>query len=201
MCGLSYVSDYIDPTGHNWDEGHSVTSSTCTADGVIEYHCTNAGCKEKMIKAESATGHTPGKAATCTEPQTCEKCGTVLALPKGHRYSKNIVMPTCTAMGYTEYKCDNCDDNYIGDYTDKAEHDYKKSVTAPSCTAMGYTTYTCKNCDDEFISCLLYTSLLTPKETVTVRSLQIFYQPLTNKQRWIPKHLKQGFGICLSWTL
>ncbi len=101
MCGLSYVSDYIDPTGHNWDEGHSVTSSTCTADGVIEYHCTNAGCKEKMIKAESATGHTPGKAATCTEPQTCEKCGTVLALPKGHSYSKNIVMPTCTAMGYT----------------------------------------------------------------------------------------------------
>ena len=152
MCGLSYVSDYTDPTGHNWDEGHSVTSSTCTADGVIEYHCTNAGCKEKMIKAESATGHTPGKAATCTEPQTCEKCGTVLALPKGHSYSKNIVMPTCTAMGYTEYKCDNCDDSYIGDYTNKAEHDYKKSVTAPSCTAMGYTTYTCKNCDDEFIS-------------------------------------------------
>ena len=152
MCGLSYVSDYTDPTGHNWDEGHSVTSSTCTADGVIEYHCTNAGCKEKMIKAESATGHTPGKAATCTEPQTCEKCGTVLALPKGHSYSKNVVMPTCTAMGYTEYKCDNYDDSYIGDYTDKAEHDYKKTVTAPSCTAMGYTTYTCKNCDDEFIS-------------------------------------------------
>ena len=152
MCGLSYVSDYTDPTGHNWDEGHSVTSSTCTADGVIEYHCTNAGCKEKMIKAESAKGHTPGKAATCTEPQTCEKCGTVLALPKGHSYSKNVVMPTCTAMGYTEYKCDNCDDSYIGDYTDKAEHDYKKTVTAPSCTAMGHTTYTCKNCDDEFIS-------------------------------------------------
>lgn len=152
MCGLSYVSDYTDPTGHNWDEGHSVTSSTCTADGVIEYHCTNAGCKEKMIKAESATGHTPGKAATCTEPQTCEKCGTVLELPKGHSYSENVVAPTCTAMGYTEYKCDNCGDSYVGNYTDKAEHDYKQAVTAPSCTAMGYTTYTCKNCDDEFIS-------------------------------------------------
>ena len=152
MCGLSYVSDYTDPTGHNWDEGHSVTSSTCTADGVIEYHCTNAGCKEKMIKAESATGHTPGKAATCTEPQTCEKCGTVLELPKGHSYSENVVAPTCTAMGYTEYKCDNCGDSYVGNYTDKAEHDYKQTVTAPSCTAMGYTTYTCKNCDDEFIS-------------------------------------------------
>ena len=152
MCGLSYVSDYTDPTGHNWDEGHSVTSSTCTADGVIEYHCTNAGCKEKMIKAESATGHTPGKAATCTEPQTCEKCGTVLELPKGHSYSENVVAPTCTAMGYTEYKCDNCGDSYVGNYTDKAEHDYKQTVTNPTCTEHGYTTYTCVNCGDEFVS-------------------------------------------------
>ena len=152
MCGLSYVSDYTDPTGHNWDEGHSVTSSTCTADGVIEYHCTNAGCKEKMIKAESAMGHTPGKAATCTEPQTCEKCGTVLELPKGHSYSENVVAPTCTAMGYTEYKCDNCGDSYVGNYTDKAEHDYKQTVTNPTCTEHGYTTYTCVNCGDEFVS-------------------------------------------------
>ena len=152
MCGLSYVSDYTDPKGHNWDEGHSVTSSTCTADGVIEYHCTNAGCKEKMIKAESATGHTSGKAATCTEPQTCEKCGTVLELPKGHSYSENVVAPTCTAMGYTEYKCDNCGDSYVGNYTDKAEHDYKQTVTNPTCTEHGYTTYTCVNCGDEFVS-------------------------------------------------
>ena len=152
MCGLNYVSDYTEPTGHNWDEGHSVTSSTCTADGVIEYHCTNKNCKEKMIKADSAKGHTPGKAATCTEPQTCEKCGTVLELPKGHSYSENVVAPTCTAMGYTEYKCDNCGDSYVGNYTDKAEHDYKQTVTNPTCTEHGYTTYTCVNCGDEFVS-------------------------------------------------
>ncbi len=152
MCGQTFVSDYTEPTGHNWDGGHSVTSSTCTADGVIEYHCTNAGCKEKMIKAESATGHTPGEAATCTEPQTCEKCGTVLALPKGHNYSEKIVAPTCTEMGYTIFECKDCEDTYSGDYTDKIAHDYKKTVTSPSCTAMGHTTYTCKNCDDEFIS-------------------------------------------------
>ena len=152
MCGLNYVSDYTEPTGHNWDEGHSVTSSTCTADGVIEYRCKNDNCSEKMIKAESATGHTPGKAATCTEPQTCEKCGTVLELPKGHSYSENVVAPTCTAMGYTEYKCDNCGDSYVGNYTDKAEHDYKQTVTNPTCTEHGYTTYTCVNCGDEFVS-------------------------------------------------
>ena len=152
MCGLNYVSDYTEPTGHDWDEGHTVTNSTCESEGVIEYRCKNTGCKEKMIKAESATGHTPGKEATCTEPQTCEKCSTVLELPKGHSYSEKIVAPTCTAMGYTEYKCDNCDDSYIGDYTDKAEHKYAKNITAPTCTEHGYTTNTCVNCGDEFVS-------------------------------------------------
>ena len=152
MCGLNYVSDYTEPTGHDWDEGHTVTNSTCESEGVIEYRCKNTGCNEKMIKAESATGHTPGEAATCTEPQTCEKCGTVLELPKGHSYSEKIVAPTCTAMGYTEYKCDNCDDSYIGDYTDKAEHKYAKNITAPTCTEHGYTTNTCVNCGDEFVS-------------------------------------------------
>ena len=152
MCGLNYVSDYTEPTGHDWDEGHTVTNSTCESEGVIEYRCKNTGCNEKMIKAESATGHTPREAATCTEPQTCEKCGTVLELPKGHSYSENVVKPTCTAMGYTEYKCDNCDDSYIGDYTDKAEHEYAKNITAPTCTEHGYTTNTCVNCGDEFVS-------------------------------------------------
>ena len=150
MCGQTFVSDYTEPTGHDWDEGHTITSSSCTSEGVIEYNCKN--CSEKMIKAESATGHTPGEAATCTEPQTCEKCGTVLALPTGHNYSEKIVAPTCTEMGYTIFECKDCKDTYNGNYTDKIAHDYKKTVSAPSCTAMGYTTYTCKNCDDEFIS-------------------------------------------------
>lgn len=38
MCGLNTVSDYTEPLGHDWDEGHTVTSSTCDAEGVIEYH-------------------------------------------------------------------------------------------------------------------------------------------------------------------
>ena len=152
ICRQTFVSDYTEPTGHIWDEGHSVTTSTCTADGVIEYHCTNAGCKEKMIKAESATGHTPGKAATCTEPQTCEACGVILNLPKGHSYSKKVTAPTCTEMGYTIYTCENCGDSYKTDYVDKAAHDYTKTVTEPTCTALGYTVYECKNCDYKYIS-------------------------------------------------
>ena len=152
MCDYHYVSDYTEPTGHKWDEGHTVTNSTCDAEGVIEYHCLNDGCTEKMIKATNANGHTSGVAATCTEPQRCTVCDTVLELPTGHHYDSKVIAPTCTSMGYTVYTCRDCDDTYTGDYTDKAEHDYKKTVTAPTCTSHGYTTYSCKNCDDEYVS-------------------------------------------------
>ena len=96
-CDDTYVGDYTEPRGHKWDEGHTVTNSTCESEGVMEYHCKH--CDEKMIQAISATGHTPGKAATCTEPQKCESCGAILELPTGHTYSETVTEPTCTAMG------------------------------------------------------------------------------------------------------
>ncbi len=150
MCGLNNVSDYTEPTGHDWDEGYAVTSSTCEAEGVMEYNCNN--CDEKMIKATSANGHAPGAEATCTEPQLCEDCGTVLESAIGHDYSAEVTEPTCTAMGYTTYTCENCGDSYIGDYTDKAEHEYSETVTEPTCTSHGFTTYTCDDCDAEYVS-------------------------------------------------
>ncbi len=151
MCGLNTVSDYTEPLGHDWDEGHTVTSSTCDAEGVIEYHCLNE-CGEKMIMATSANGHTPGADATCTEPQICEVCETVLELPHGHDYDSVVTDATCTAMGYTTYTCVNCDDSYVSDYTDKIEHDYDEVVTEPTCTEHGFTTYTCVDCDDSYVS-------------------------------------------------
>ena len=55
-------------------------------------------------------------------------------------------------MGYTTYSCENCDNSYIGNYTDKTSHNYKSTVTAPTCTTMGYTTYTCVDCKDSYVS-------------------------------------------------
>lgn len=147
MCDYHYISDYTDPSGHSWDEGHNVTSSTCTADGVIEHHCLN--CNETMIVSDDATGHIPGKAATCTEPQICTVCEAVLTLPTGHNYKTSVVNPNCTAMGYTTYTCD-CGDTYNGDFTDIIDHNYKTKVTEPTCTSMGYTTYTCSDCSHTY---------------------------------------------------
>lgn len=149
-CGFHYVSDYSDAIGHDYDDGHVVTSSGCDAEGVMEYHCKN--CDKTELHSIEAKGHKPGKAATCTEPQICEDCGTVLELPKGHSYNAKVYPPSCSAMGYTEYVCKDCGDTYTGDYVDRIAHKYHKDVIKPTCTEHGYTKYTCLNCDDEFIS-------------------------------------------------
>ena len=148
MCGSSYVSNHTDPLGHDWDEGTSVTSSTCTSEGVIEHKCKN--CDEKMIISDSATGHTPGDEATCTEPQICTVCETVLVLPLGHNHTVEITEPTCTAMGFSTYICD-CGDTYTTDFVDKIDHDFAEKIVAPTCTGMGHTEFSCKNCDAEYI--------------------------------------------------
>ena len=150
MCGYNYVTDYTEATGHSWDEGTTITNSTCDGEGVIEYKCED--CGEKMIKATSANGHNPGKKATCTSPQICLDCGTILEDAKGHSYSAEVTEPTCTSMGFTTYTCDDCGDTYDSDYVDKAEHDYDAVITEPTCTEHGFTTYSCKNCDDEYVS-------------------------------------------------
>ena len=150
MCGSNYVDDYVDALGHDWDEGHTVTSSGCTTEGVIEYNCQFDGCTATMVQATDATGHTPGDEATCTEPQICEVCETVLVLPLGHTHSEEVIEPTCTAMGYTIFTCE-CGDTYTGDYTDIIDHDYAEEVTEPTCTEHGFTTYTCE-CGHSYVS-------------------------------------------------
>ncbi len=165
MCGYNYVDDYTDALGHSWDEGRTVTSSTCVGEGVVEYLCLNE-CGEKMIKATDANGHTPGAEATCTEPQICEVCKTVLELPLGHHYSEETVRPTCTAMGYTIYTCE-CGNTHTGDYTDAVSHSFEKTTVAPTCEEHGYTTYSCRNCDAKYVSDYTERTEHTYTETVT----------------------------------
>ncbi len=150
MCGSNYVDDYVDALGHDWDEGHTVTSSSCTGEGVIEYRCQFDGCNEKMIQATDATGHTPGDDATCTEPQKCTVCDTVLVLPTGHDYETVETEPTCTSSGFLTHTCSVCTDSYVSDYVDPVPHDYEETVIPATCTAMGYSVFKCADCDDEY---------------------------------------------------
>ena len=59
---------------------------------------TSCGCKHEW------------KAATCTEPQTCTKCGKTQGNALGHKYGeeKTLKEPTCTEPGVKESVCTVC---------------------------------------------------------------------------------------------
>lgn len=149
-CGSSFVTDYTASLGHSWDEGHSITTATCTGEGVTEFRCVR--CGYHRLEGDAASGHNPGEAATCTAPQLCLDCGAVLHTALGHDYKATVTPATCKAMGHTVYTCSRCGDSYTGDYTDVTDHHYHGAVTAPACEKMGFTTYTCADCGAVYTS-------------------------------------------------
>ena len=143
----------------------------------MEYHCKH--CDEKMIQAISATGHTPWKGSPPVPNRKSAKAAALFSeLPTGHTYSETVTEPTCTAMGFTTYNCENCDHSYIGNYTDKTEHKYNSVVTPPTCTEMGYTTYTCEDCGDSYISD--YTDKTEHKYNAVVTSPDLYGNGIYN---------------------
>lgn len=147
-CGSSFVTDYTSPLGHSWDEGTEITSSTCTGEGVMEYRCTR--CGYHRIEGDAAAGHVPGDPATCTQPQLCTECGAVIANALGHDYQAEVIVPTCTEMGFTVFTCSRCGDSYKGDYTDATGHKPGDWIIdkEPTTSAEGEKHKECENCGE-----------------------------------------------------
>lgn len=149
-CSEAFVTDCTNPTGHEWDEGTVIQNATCTGESLTKYHCIQ--CNEKRLEENSANGHYSGMPATCTQPQTCTECGTILAPAIGHDLQTEVVQPTCTTMGYTTFRCKNCDLSYKSDYTDPLDYNFVETVTSPTCLEQGYTTHTCSRCKLSFVT-------------------------------------------------
>ncbi len=155
---------------------------TCTETGLTAgTHCSV--CNEVLIAQEviPAKGHTAGAEATCTTPQNCTECGTIIVGEKGHtEVIDAAVAPTCSETGLTEGKhCSVCNAVLVAQEIVKEKghtlgeeancfdaqectvcgtvleaalgHDHKETVTAPTCTAQGYTTHTCSRCGDTYV--------------------------------------------------
>ena len=68
-----------------------------------------------------------------------------------HKYEKQIVNPTCTEQGYTEYKCSICGEVYNDDYTYPTGHEYTSKVTRePTCLLDGIKEYNCTRCGNTY---------------------------------------------------
>ena len=70
VCGTVLVEQQVIPkTAHTWDDGVITKASTCTAEGVKTYHCTN--CDATKTESVAKIWHSFGN----NQP-TCSVCGT-----------------------------------------------------------------------------------------------------------------------------
>jgi GH25 family lysozyme M1 (1,4-beta-N-acetylmuramidase)/DNA-directed RNA polymerase subunit RPC12/RpoP len=61
--------------------------------------------------------------------------------------------PTCTEIGYSTYKCDNCTHEHYEDFSDPMGHSIIKiSSVAPTCEGEGYNLYKCSRCNHEYMN-------------------------------------------------
>lgn len=69
-------------------------------------------------------------------------------------YENGVVTdPTCTAQGYTTYKCKDpeCTDPYkVTDIVEKIPHKYEEELVKPTCYEDGYIIYDCKGCAEHY---------------------------------------------------
>jgi len=151
-CGDSYISEYVDALGHDYNSGVITTEPTHTTYGVMTYTCNVCG--------DSYT-------------ERIEKT------PE-HTYISAVTAPTCTEKGYTTYTCE-CGDSYEDDFVDELGHDYNSGVvtTEPTHTTYGVMTYTCNVCGATYTEDIEKTPEHTYNPVVTLEPTHFVYGELT----------------------
>ena len=163
-----YMESIVIPAGdHNFTP--AVSEATCEEDGYIQYTCADCGYSYIDGQIVPAFGHNYGDWETTTEPscdaegeqsRSCERCGKIeyeKISPLGHSYIATIKPPSCTEGGFTLYKCENCKDSYISDYTAQSEHEYAATIVPATCTSEGYTLLVCAGCGHQQVEDGSYT--------------------------------------------
>ncbi len=120
-CNLCGETEY---GVHEWDDGVITKDATAATSGTMTYTCT-----------------------VCNATRDEE----IPALEHTHSYTVyQVVVPTCTAQGYTVYKCSDCGSTYQDNITEATGHNYSSVVVNPTCQKQGYTEHTCNKCGDSY---------------------------------------------------
>lgn len=162
--GCLYVNkEYIEPLGHQWDNGTVTQEADCTHPEITTYKCQRSEdfpyCTEtKTEETKAALGHNYVKEeakATCTEDGlntfTCSRCGdsyTETTKATGHDYDVAITEATCQKAGEKKYTCKNCGDSYT-ETIKKLSHNYVKTVIPATCTVGEIWNMKCSLCGNE----------------------------------------------------
>ena len=144
-CGYSYRDDYIESTGHYFNNGTILKQSTCDSAGLIEYECIL--CQETyqyILEPSHVWNITIIQVHTCTtdgiNKKECINCGIIEEeiIPAGHNFTSEIIVlnPTCTEEGYKEGYCSSCGKT-IGEFIPKIPHEYIDGI----CVYCGKSMY------------------------------------------------------------
>ena len=123
LCGYCIDFDTIPALGHSFGQWTVLRGPSCNRDGVQVRDCLVCGWQE-----------------TAPIPHP------------GHEYQAEVMLPTCTAGGYTRYTCRACTNYYIADYTEPLGHRYNSGVllSEPTETAKGRVRFTCIRCNKTY---------------------------------------------------
>lgn len=162
-CSASYGKSANGPKGTdavhtNGVEGRTdPTNTTLSIDAQqidSQKESTNASLPPETGKANSAetTDSTNTTQPTDVAQTGSHKEPTNTTLPvetaHKHEYHSSVVLPTCTAGGYTDYTCSTCGDSYTGNKTNASGHIWGSWETTkePTIAAEGAEKHTCKKC-------------------------------------------------------
>ena len=108
VCGDSYVTDYVEPEGHDFMITESGPDCLNTIGGIIVKTCLR-----------------------CGDVETQQLTWT------GHVYEATVIPPTCVSDGYTIYQCIGCVEWYYGDVIPPLDHVYDDARDT-DCNACGH---------------------------------------------------------------
>lgn len=159
-------SSFYDASGTTFKWDSTYNTFVATVDGTEYYMGTTTYKSFSTNKLSSASSGYPAHLYAEKEQGEHE-----------HNYIISVVLPTCTANGYTKHTC-SCGDTYNDTYVDATGHKYTEKVIAPTCTEQGYTLHTC-TCGDSYkdnyvgvASHQYYTEVIEP--TCTERGYTIY---------------------------
>ncbi|MCI8484628.1 MAG: leucine-rich repeat protein [Lachnospiraceae bacterium] len=93
---------------HTYGAWTVTKQANCKESGQRKQFCSGCG-KEKVEVIQPDGKHTLGKAATCTTPQTCTVCKTVIKKATGHLHKKTVTKAaTFTKEGKKTVTCKDC---------------------------------------------------------------------------------------------
>ncbi len=72
-CGDSYVDDYVNSTGHSWNDGQVTTEPTCSAEGEKTITCDSCGATDTVEIAINDNAHAWDEGEITTQPTCTEK--------------------------------------------------------------------------------------------------------------------------------